>query len=171
MAGRPHDAQRPQTRRRLAESPWARVDRVQLIRREVREVLAPSALELLFAHAERVVEGGDEVGGSPAHAGRRVYATIMVTIDLRRCARYFREPPDSATAERVAELMEASPDLERKLVRLVRGELAALAHANPDALDVTLETTVRTDGPIVYVDADAMATLVAPPRARGGEAR
>lgn len=171
MAGPSHGAQRPQARRRLDASPWARVDRVQLIRREVREVLAPSALELLFAHAERVVEGGDEVGDPPAPGGRRVYATIMVTIDLRRCARYFREPPDAATAERVAELMDASPDLERKLVRLVRGELAALAGADPEALEVALETTVRADGPILYVDADAMATLGGPVRAGSGRAR
>ena len=167
MAEASRVAQRTQPRRRLGEPPWSRVDRVQLIRREVREVLAPSALELLFSHAERVVEGGDEVGDTPGRGGRRVYATIMVTIDLRRCARYFREPPDSATAERVAELMEGSPDLDRKLVRSVRGELAALAGVDPDALEVTLECSVRADGPILYVDADAMATVAGPARAGG----
>lgn len=166
MAGRPHDARGPQSRRRLEESPWARVDRVQLIRREVREVLAPSALEVLLAHAERVVEGGDEVGGPAGPPGRRVYATLMVTIDLRRCARYFREPADAATAERVAELMEESADLERKLVRLVRGELASLAGADPETMEITLERTIRVDGPVLYIDGDAMATLGAASRGK-----
>lgn len=167
MSHRSIDARGPQGLRRLQESPWARVDRVQLIRREVREVLAPSALEVLLAHAERVVEGGDEVGAPAPRAGtRRVYATLMVTIDLRRCARFFREPADAATAERVAELMESSPDLERKLVRLVRAELARLAGAEPDAIEITLERTIRAEGSILYIDGDAMTTITAAGRGK-----
>jgi hypothetical protein len=134
----------------LGVSPWARVDRVQLIRREVREYLAPSALEVLLGHAERQVEGGVE--------GDRVYATLMVTVDLGRCARFFREPADTATAERVAELMTESPGLERKLVRMVSAELARLAGCAPDDLDVSLEHVVRAEGAVLYVDGDAMGT-------------
>ncbi len=146
------------TRGRLKPSSWARVDRVQLIRREVREVLAPSAIEVLLGHAERQVEGGAELGDN-APASGRVYATLMVTIDLQRCARFFREPADTATAERVAELMADSPALDRKLTRMVAGELAALAGCTPEELDVSLDRTIRADGTILYVDGDAMGVV------------
>src|SRR5690606_24113851 len=47
----------------LDAAPWARVERVNLIRREVRESLSPNALEILFSRAELVVESGDDPSG------------------------------------------------------------------------------------------------------------
>lgn len=145
-------------RGRLKPSSWARVDRVQLIRREVREVLAPSALEVLLGHAERQIEGGAELGDHSPAAGR-VYATLMVTIDLQHCARFFREPADTATAERVAELMADSPALDRKLTRMVGAELAKLAGCALEDLDVTVDRTIRAEKTTLYVDGDAMGVV------------
>lgn len=132
--------------------------RLQLIRREIREALAPSALELLFEHAELVVEGGEELGGRRAE-DRRVFATVMVTIDLTRCAGQVREPADEVTARRVAELMEAEPRVHQRLRSLAARELARLCGAAPEELAVAVESTLRAEGTTVLVDVDAMATL------------
>ena len=101
---------------RLSAPRWARVERVQLIRREVREYLPAGAVELLLSGADCVVEGDDELG--PVSGGatrrearkeaRRVYATVMVTIGLAQSSAAFRERPDGATAVRLAELLEGS---------------------------------------------------------------
>lgn len=162
----------------LATAPWARVRRVALIRREVHETLSPSAVEVLFDHAELVVEGGEELGGRRAE-DRRVFATVMITIDLARCAGQVREPTDEATARRVAELMESDPRVHERLRALATRELARLGGAKPEdfaggpessspaapkALAVTLETALRVEGTAVLLDIDAMATLA---RARG----
>ena len=48
----------------LPEPGWASVQKVQLIRREIRETLSPSALEVLWRHGEHVIEGGG-VGTGP----------------------------------------------------------------------------------------------------------
>ena len=158
----------------LGAPPWARVRRVQLIRREIREVLSPSALEVLFDHAELVVEGGEELGGRRA-GDHRVFATVMITIDLARCAGQVREPADEATARRVAELMQAEPRVHQRLRSLAARELARLGGAEPEeplgaegeahggppekVFGVTVETAFRVDGTVVLIDVDAMATL------------
>ncbi|MBC8068280.1 MAG: hypothetical protein IAG13_08100, partial [Deltaproteobacteria bacterium] len=68
----------------LARPRWARVHRIRLIRREIRESLSAGALDLLLSHAELVVEGSGEIGTAPGHIGERVYVTLMLTIDLSR---------------------------------------------------------------------------------------
>ena len=142
----------------LGDPPWARVQRVQLIRREVREVLSPGAIEVLFEHADLVVEGGEELGGRRA-ADRRLYATVMVTIDLTRCGTCFREPADEATARRVAELMEADPQVHQRVRSLAAREVAQLAETEPHTLTLALETGVRADGTAVLLDIDVVATI------------
>jgi len=144
----------------LEEPPWARVRRVQLIRREVREVLSPGAIQVLFDNADFVVEGGEELGGRRS-ADRRFYATVMVTIDLSRCAACFREPADEATARRVAELMEGGPLVHQRVLALATQEVAQLAKAEPETLALTIETGVRSEGTAVLLDIDVMATLAA----------
>jgi hypothetical protein len=153
----------------LARPGWARVHRIRLIRREFRESLSAGALDLLLAHAELVVEGSGEIdcrdprgGNAPTHLGERVYVTLMLTIDLSRCADGFREPADAATAERVAELMRETPTLRTRLLALARPRLAELAGIGEDALEIALEPQVRADGVRVLVDGDAVAW----PRAR-----
>ncbi|MCX4246573.1 hypothetical protein [Paraliomyxa miuraensis] len=138
--------------------PWARVREVQLIRREIRETLSPGAVQVLFDHAELVVEGGEELGGRGA-SDRRVFATVMITIDLACCSARFREPADEATARRVAELMEEDLQVRHELHSLAARELARLSGCEPHTLVVSLETSVRVEETAVLVDVDAMATL------------
>lgn len=143
------------------------MQRIRLIRREVRESLSSGALDLLLAQAELVVEGSGEIAAPSSSApgsarargpeADRVYATVMWTIDLARVADRFREPADAATAERVAELMRAEPTLRPRLVALARPKLAALAGVAEDALEITVEPHVRADGVLVLVDGDAVA--------------
>ncbi|MBK7826885.1 hypothetical protein [Nannocystis sp.] len=141
----------------LPEARWARVHKVQLIRREIRETLSPSALEVLWRYGEHVVEGGEELGGGSPQ--RRFYATVMVTFDLRRCAAYFREPADVATAERLAELMIGSTRVQKKLVALARPELARMAKVAEACLHIEMDHHARAEGTQVLIDGDAMVTL------------
>jgi len=143
----------------LPEPKWARVSRIQLIRREVRETLSASAVDVLFAHARHVVEGSPELGARANGTGRRVYATVMVTIDLVHCAQVFREPPDAATAERVAELLADGRRVRSRLASLARPELALLVGVSGDRLRLTMEHDVRSEGTTILIDIDAMATV------------
>jgi hypothetical protein len=143
----------------LPDAGWASVQKVQLIRREIRETLSPSALEVLWRHGEHVIEGGRELGHGGGAAGRRFYATVMVTFDLRRCAAYFREPADVATAERLAELLIGSPRVKTKLIALARAELARLAQVPDSQLHIEMDHHARAEGTQVLIDGDAMVSL------------
>lgn len=136
---------------------WARIRRLSLIRREVREGLAPQALDLLWSQREQIVEGGRELGSRARHGS--FFATAMVTIDLGRCAALFSEPADVATAELVAELMAADPALVSRLAALVRPELALLAAVPEAALSITVEHRVRAEGVQILIDGDAIASV------------
>lgn len=158
----------------LVDPPWSRVRRVQLIRREIRESVPPAAIELLLSGADHVVEGGTELEkpapgslpdlsrpGNPDRprasgvARRRVYASLMTTIDLSGAAETFREPADAATAERVAELLRDDETLREKLIARMRPHLAELASMPGDALEISLDYEIRADGPRILIDADA----------------
>lgn len=156
-----HKAEEPKSAlyTQLPEPPWARVSRIQLIRQEIREDLSASAVDVLFAHAKHVVEGSPELGAPPSGKGQRVYATVMVTIDLRHCAQVFREPPDAATAERVAELLADGRRVRSRLASVARSELARLVGAAGDKLKLTMEHDVRSEGTTILIDIDAMATV------------
>ncbi len=151
---------------------WPRVRRIPLIRREVRETLSDNALELLFGSADLLVEGERDLdGGKIGVQGRetdRAYATVMVTLDLTRCASLLREPPDEATAERVAELMRGSASVRRQLIELARPKLAALVNAPTRALRIELLPVVRVEGARILIDGDAVVSLRA--RSEGKEA-
>jgi hypothetical protein len=124
----------------------------------VREFVPAPALELLFAHADRMVEGGVELGDDGG--AHRAYATVMVTIDLGRCASLFREPADEATAQRIAELMRSDGAVHERLVELARRELGRLTGLSPRRLAVQLDHHVRVEGCRLLLDADAMVSLV-----------
>lgn len=133
---------------------------MQLIRREVREALSPGAIEVLFEHADVVVEGAEELGGRRAE-DRRFYATVMITIDLTRCGSCFRERADEATAHRVGELMEIDPRVRERLHTLAAHEVAQLAGVEPAQLALAVEIGVRSDETAVLLDVDVVATLAA----------
>lgn len=135
------------------------MQRIRLIRREVRESLSPGALDLLLAEADAVVEGGGEIesGASARASADRAFATVMLTIDLGRFADRFREPADAATAERVAELMRGDPLVRDRLVARARPRLAELLSLPPESVEISIEPHVRADGVLVLVDGDAVA--------------
>lgn len=144
--------------------------RVQLIRREIRESVPPAAVELLLSGADHVIEGGAELerdsradgpsGPSSAQAGAgRVYASLMTSIDLSACAEAFREPPDAATAQRVAELMADAEVVRQKLSARVRPHLAELAQTDPDSLEISLDFEIRVEGHHIFIDSDAVGVV------------
>ncbi|MEZ4380761.1 MAG: hypothetical protein R3A79_05410 [Nannocystaceae bacterium] len=141
----------------LAPPTWSRVRRLSLIRREVREVLAPKALDLLWSRREEIIEGGREIGRLRSGSAG-FFATVMVTLDLEACRGRFSEPADVATALRLAELMRDSEDLHGRLLDLVRPQLAALSQRPPTALEISLEFRVRAEGTRILIDGDAMTT-------------
>jgi hypothetical protein len=130
------------------------VRRIPLIRREVRESLSDSALEILFSAAELLVEGDQKFG----ELGR-AYATVMLTIDLTRSAALLRERADEATAERVAELMRGSAGVRRQVTELARPRLAKLFGADPRSLRIELLPSVRVSGARILIDGDAVVSV------------
>ncbi len=142
----------------LEDPPWSSVRRVQLIRREVREYLPPSTVELLLGGGDTVLEGSAELsdGGAPTE---RCYATAMVTIPLAEMADVFREPADAATAQRVAELLREHPDLPDRLAQRTRQHVARLAAVDDaQSLDISVDVEVRADDTTIYIDADIVAS-------------
>lgn len=147
--------------RELLAPAWPRVRRIPLIRREIRESLSPSALEILLCSAELIVEGARDLEALSPGAGpeARGYATVMLTLDLPRCATLLRERADEATAERVAELMRGSGAVRSRLIELARPKLAALFEAEARDLRVELLPAVRVSGARILVDGDAVVSL------------
>lgn len=141
----------------LPPSPWLRVRRVALIRREIREYVPATTVQLLLQGAEFVIEGAPELGraGTPG----RAYATLMVTIDLRRSEAAYRERPDFSTAHRVAGLLAGHPVLHERLELRLRDHLAGLLGRAPGAVRVGLEFTVCARGSSILIDADACGEL------------
>jgi len=132
------------------------VRRVQLIRREIREYLPASAVELLLCAAEHVVEGGVEDDAGPQG---EIYASLMTTIDLEVAADAFREPADAATAQRLAELMRDHEAVRSKLTGRARSALADLTGADSASLEISLDYEIRAQGNRIFVDADVMGSL------------
>jgi hypothetical protein len=147
--------------RALLGPTWPRVRRIPLIRREVRESLSDSALEILFANAELLVEGDHELGAkvSLGMLSGRAYATVMLTLDLAHSATLLRERADEATAERVAELMRGSAAVRRRVTELARPRLAKLFGADPRSLRIELLPSVRVSGARILIDGDAVVSV------------
>ncbi|MCA9694055.1 MAG: hypothetical protein KC636_30995 [Myxococcales bacterium] len=155
---------------RLPEPGWRRVERLSLVRREIRESLSKSAVDLLWSRAEVVLEGGREPEAD------RYYVSAMVTIDLALGRDVIREKADAATAVRVAELMRDHEGVRARLAEVVRPELARLtgrpaarlkftgprrraSDAAPRAGVILLDHVVRAEGTRILIDGDAMVTL------------
>lgn len=138
----------------LDDPRWQRVERVALVRREVREVLAPSAVDLLFERAEAVVEGDIDSAGSSS-----AFASVMLTIDLQRVAPLIRERPDVATAERIAELLAGHPQVRRRLEALAFAHARDLFPGAEASLGLSLDFTARAEDSRVLLDADAVVSL------------
>lgn len=125
--------------------------------------MSDNALEILFCSAELLIEGDRDLETRPSLAdAARVYATVMLTLDLSQSAALLRERPDEATAERVAELMRGSDEVRRRLIELARPELAELFDAAPRSLRIELLPVVRVSGARILIDGDAVVSLRTP---------
>ncbi|NVB37385.1 hypothetical protein G6O69_06045 [Pseudenhygromyxa sp. WMMC2535] len=148
-----------QLARELLGPAWPRVRRISLIRREIRESLSTSALEILLEAAELIVEGDRDLEAGAEGESLRGYATVMLSIDLARAAALLREPADDATAERVAELMRGSRTVRGRVIELARPQLAALFECPERSLRVELQPVIRAQGSRILLDADAVVSL------------
>ena len=117
--------------------------------------MSPGAVDLLFAHGDLVVEGSEAVAAESGNG--RIYATVMLTIELLDCATRVREPADTATAERLVELMRECASVRLKLTELARPHLARLARLPEDALELAIEPSIRHDRTQLLIDGDAVA--------------
>ncbi|KIG17157.1 hypothetical protein DB30_03754 [Enhygromyxa salina] len=125
--------------------------------------MSDNALEILFCSSELLIEGDRDLETRASLAdAERVYATVMLTLDLSRSAALLRERPDEATTERVAELMRGSDEVRRRLIELARPKLAELFEAAPRSLRIELVPVVRVSGARILIDGDAVVSLRSP---------
>ena len=132
---------------------WARVEKVSLIRREVREFLSPNAVELLFSRAETVIETGEDPSGDA------VYATVMVNLDLEAIEAVAREPADAATAHRLVELVTKDKGVAKRMKQLARPYLCEIAERSVALSEIKIDLRVRSEAATLLIDADAMVSL------------
>lgn len=109
--------------------------RVSLFQREVSVRLAPVAIDLIHGAARVLTEG--ELAGD-AYAG-----STMLTVDLRRTADRISDPPDAATAERVAKLYVADQRCRERARRIALAEAARRAGCPLAAPHVDVESRAR----------------------------
>ncbi len=130
----------------------ARATRIGLFEREVRERPARAALDLLFARAEVMSEGQrTQRGGRDAYFG-----STMLTFDLPALAVVIRDACDAATAVRLAALLEADPQVGKRIQELARREATRVAGAAPR--EVSTHVAMRAQGAKVFIDVDVEGT-------------
>jgi hypothetical protein len=135
-----------------ARRPMARATRIGLFEREVRERPARAALDLLFARAEIMSEGQRTLrGGRDAYFG-----STMLTFDLPALAVVIRDACDAATAVRLATLLEADPQVGKRIQELARREATRVAGAAPR--EVSTHIAMRAQGAKVFIDVDVEGT-------------
>jgi hypothetical protein len=133
--------------------PLARVQRIALFEREVRERLSRAALDLVFARAEVISEGQRQT-----RAGREAYfGSTMMTIDLEALAPALRETCDVSTARRLAALLGTDPAVTARVEAVAARDAARNAGAAPKTL--TCELHVEARGVRVFIDVDVEASL------------
>jgi hypothetical protein len=166
-----------------ARKPMARVVRITLFEREIRERLSGAALDLVFARAEllsegqRVVRGGaksdrPEGGDEPARIGTGPHeaqsdpprdskngyvGSTMLTIDLSSLSDVLRDACDAATAHRVAELMRMDGTVPDRIRDIAEREATRVAAAK--LKDLRTQISVRAQGAKVFIDVDVEAGL------------
>jgi hypothetical protein len=138
---------------RYALRPLARVQRIALFEREVRERLSRSALDVLFACAEVMSEGQRQ----PRAGKEAFFGSTMFTIDLGALSPTVRDACDAATAQRLAALVATDVGVAARVKALAAAEAARLAGARPRS--VSTEIKVRARGAKVFIDVDVEATL------------
>jgi hypothetical protein len=129
--------------------PMARVTRVTLFEREVRERLSNAALELLLGRAQVLAEGSRS--SSPT-ARKAFFGSIMITMDLATLEGDVRDELGPETAQRIAERMESDARVAGWLRKLAENEASKLA-GTPIRVH-SADVRVRAEGTKVLVDID-----------------
>jgi hypothetical protein len=131
-----------------ARKPMARVTRIAIFEREVRERISLAALDLLLSRADVISEGQRSARGE-----RDAYfGSTMLTLDLPTVAVLVRESCDAGTARRLAELLEAEPQVKTRVEELAGREAARVAGV--PLASVETHIAIRAQGAKVFVDVD-----------------
>jgi len=132
--------------------PLARVQRIALFEREVRERPSRAALDLVFERAEVMSEGQRST-----RAGQPVYfGSTMLTIDLEALAPQLRESCDAGTARRLATLLASDAAVAARVKAVASQEAARIAGGRLKA--IATEVKVRAKGARVFIDVDVEGT-------------
>jgi hypothetical protein len=133
--------------------PLARVERISLFEREVKERLSRAALDVLFATAGVMSEGQ-----RAARGGREsFFGSTMLTIELDAAALALRDAADARAAQRLAALLARDAGAQARIKRLAAEECERLSSARPRSLNADIK--VRARGTTVYVDVDVEASF------------
>lgn len=127
----------------------ARVERVALLEREVRERLSDAAVEILLEHARVLSEGRRS---NSASAGAAFFGSTMLTIDLAAVSGWVRERCDPPAARRVAALMSEDARIRRRVLDLASREGRRLSGLELRARPSDLR--VRVQGVTILIDID-----------------
>jgi hypothetical protein len=140
-------------RRRLILRPLARVERISLFEREVRERLSRAALELIFGAAGIMSEGQRS-----ARNGREIFfGSTMLTIELPAVAGSVRDVCDARAAQHLCALLATDGVAATRIKSIAAAEAERLCRARPRT--VGTEIKVRARGTTVYVDVDVEASF------------
>jgi hypothetical protein len=132
--------------------PLARVQRIALFEREVRERLSRAALDLVFERAEVISEGQQST-----RAGQPVYfGSTMLTIDLEGLAPQLRESCDAGTARHLATLLKNDTAVATRVKSVAAREAARIAGARLKAIATEVKVSAR--GARVFIDVDVEGT-------------
>jgi hypothetical protein len=132
--------------------PLARVQRIALFEREVRERLSRAALDLVFERAEVMSEGQQST-----RAGKPVYfGSTMLTIDLEALAPQLRDSCDAGTARRLATLLTNDAAVAARVKSVAKREAARIAGKRLEA--VATEVKVSARGARIFIDVDVEGT-------------
>jgi hypothetical protein len=132
--------------------PLARVKRIALFEREVRERLSRAALDLIFERAEVMSEGQQSTrAGKPTYFG-----STMLTIDLEVLGPVLRESCDAGTARRLATLIESDTAVAARIKTIATREAARIAGARLRSLATEMKVSAR--GARVFIDVDVEGT-------------
>jgi len=131
------------------KKPMARVHRVTLFEREVREKLSVAAIEILLERARTLSEG--QRSAAPT-ARARWFGSTMITVDVAALGDVVREPCDARAAARVAELIGGDARVTRRVQRIAGREADRLAGATVRVR--ASDVRVRVQGTLVHLDVD-----------------
>jgi hypothetical protein len=137
----------------VARKPMAKVTRVALFEREIRERMSGPALDLLLGSAQVLSEGSV----TPGAGGSTFFGSTMLTIDLTASCGAFREACDAAAARRVAQLMGGDARVAKRARAIAEREAAARL-GRPMRIEAT-DVRVRAQGTTVFVDVDLEAKI------------